>query len=1399
MVLVRSTFMVKKKIKKAFVNLVSLSFCLIFILGTLININFFGAGAKDAYAAGVSADDVLYLSDTSRIQHDASKSKSLGGNRLFMAPANKSKIPGSAVQAKIEGAWYTFEHGVYAHGPSFVAFNISEFSQKYKYFSAYAGLLSSATKSDGALLYVQFSEDGINWVTQQASDMTVAVDNQGRQLVKYSQNFLYFSLDVTGVKWIRLVADKNKSDSQDYVIWADAKLSSSLDDGADVKPLASYDKQIKDKGINASLDDPEFELLVLQREFVSRVGQYALKRFTGESQDNEAMLNWLLNDLNSLREFMLGGTPFKGNYYNSLTVLSKLYKSYKKDLDDTTLLNNKFMPDRTFGELCRTMMFSVALTHDSTIASYLQPTRKENQSNPLRRYAIFKYMYQTERFVATRNADGSWKSETMTMFGSLRVEEMRWLMCSIIDDESIIWLNDYVQTRINKAPNNVGNLYTPHSYVRYTDPNYNNPVFYANENYEYFNNLFAVDGREVEGNTGKKIGMWDTEYTVPAGEGEDPYVITISRSKQGEAKLQKVWMNFNNKFKTGSVCGGISKSGVNIRTSRGIPANVIGQPGHAAILYYSQDAKGNGSWKIDNDVGGWLAATKNERHLLGWGSASWQRNSGGTVVYFHLAQTCLNDYDNLVRAEEYTWLAKVYQGDLNAQEKLYEKALETQVLNLDAWYGLVQTYKANKAKTAADYSALAGRIADTLWNHPVAMHCLFKLFTVKTNIAEVDAALTAPLFTTQLKTIEINALAKAKSQGSTAAKSKVNYLLGNVDMSVADFSFDGENAGCIVWANAYSDGSFVWKYSLDGKKTWTEVVFNEGDSHAYQLSETELSSISADNDIYVYVVGSSPNNAYKIEVGAKPTMPDTLYANDWENRVIGVDGKYEWRYCTSTEIETETGVDINYTPTTGWISYEKASPNCSGDKIIEVRLRGTAKKPASDGRIFAFTADTDTADRKYISVNYLSIVDYSTQPKDKDSRKNYAVNAIDGNAKTYWHTDYDINLKQPGVDEKGNDNPYAPAYLTIKLDTPRWISGLEFVQYQYNASFSIFAKNVTVWVSEDGENWKKAATREGFEEIDDLKVVTFSESVYGQYVKLVMDDLYETNVSDGVFTTVSMVNLYEDTTKALSPYGEKMQSLSEITPNRNVFAGLGSIIDEEEALVIGGLPDEDESSTSNRLPNETNPPRKSHAGVWIALSVVAVLLIAAGVVVFVLYKRGIIKIKGKEKSEENVDTDSKTKPAATESKANVTKAKAETTEPKANATKAKAETIESKASATKSKPATTEPKANATNAKAAATEPKANATNAKAAATESKASATKPKAVTTESKANATKAKAETTESKASATKAKPATTEPKANATKAKPAATESKANATKPKANTTQAKSNATKPKNK
>ncbi len=1318
--------MVKKTVKKLIIIFASLFLCVIMIFGVACaNIMKVFATADSTVKAATAeasngeaeideasndevvidlsndvmtlSDDVLYLSDTSRITHQPyPDSFSLGNKRLWMAPSQKDNIPNKAAQAKIEGAWYTFEYGVYAHANSIVTFNISEFSNNYKYFSAYVGLCNGASKSDGVLVRVDFSQDGKNWTIDTAGKTPVTTNEAGTQFVGYNQDFLHITYDVTGIKWIRLFANINKNDAADQVIWTDAKLTATKEAGGAGKTLEEYDTEIKKYGVNANLSDKKFELLLLQREFVSRVGQYALTRFMGESNDNKVMLNWLLNDLDSLREFMIGGTPFKGNYFNSLKVLSRLYKSYGNDLNDKTDLKNKFRPGRTFGELCRTMMFSVALTHDGPIGSYLQGSKPENSSEPLRRYAIYKYMYQTGRFIATP------KYETQTMFGSMRVEEMRYVMCNIIDDESIIWLNDYVQTRINAAPGNAAGLHTPHSYVRYTDPNYGNPVFYDPDNFEYFNNLFAVDGRTVsingqtvENNAGKKIGMWDTEYTVPAGEGEQPYVIKISRSQKGEPNIQKVWMNFNNKFKTGSVCGGISKSGCNIRGARGIPASVIGQPGHAAILYFRQDANGNGSWAIDNDVGGWLAATKGERHLLGWGNETWQRNSSGTVVYFHLAQECLNDYDNYVEAEEYCWLAKVYKGDLDKQEQLYEKALKVQIKNLDAWSGLLFTYKANKNKKVADFSNLVARIADTLWNHPVPMHCLFRLLTdvddktkMITGITDkdIDAVLKNPAFTTQIKAVESAALEKARKQGSSAAKSKVNWILGVSDMSIADFSFDGDNAGCIVWSDTYKDGSFTWRYSLDGKKTWKDVTFYEGDSHAYQLSEKELDSVSPENGIYVYIVGASPDNAYKIDLGARPALPDTLYANDWENKVIGVDSTYEWRYAKVNE-------DGDYKPTTGWVSYATASPDCSGDKAIEVRLKGTAKKPASEGRVFTFTADKNTPERSYISVNYLSVDAFSTQSKDA-KRPNYAVNAIDGNAKTYWHTDYAISIKGSATRDANGNVKYSPApYLTIKLDVPRYISALEFSQRQYDSAYSIFAKKAYVYVSEDGKNWKEAGKREDLLNAEDLNAIHFDEPVYGQYVKLEFTELYETNTRDGVFTTVSLVNLYEDTTQKTAPGGEAMKDLSEIKPNKDIFEDLGAVIDEDKALEIGGEPNLDETDSSP----------KSNVGLWIALGVVGGVVIIAGcaaAVFFVKFKG----TKGKKPSSEKAVSE---KPVAKETASKKTASEKPATKETASKKTASEKTATKETASKKAdseKPATKETASKETASKKAASE-----------------------------------------------------------------------------------------------
>ena len=993
------------------------------------------------------------------------------------------------ITVKIENAWRSFDKGLFTHAEANVYYDLKNLD--YKYMTAYVGLDKICTKNtNGVKFFVYTSDDDVldentDWILKSAAEPT---------LMTLGHEAEFLSVNIDGAKYLRLHVDPNGSGSGDYAVWADAKLTNSSSGN---ELLDCYDEKIKAKTENVD-GSAALERLVLQRQFVSKVGQDVFNKFAKESEDNKKLLDWLFNDLDALREFMIGGAPGYGNYYNSLKVLSDLYRNYKDDLNNAALLHNKWKPERTYGDMYRTMMFSIALTHDVSVGSWMQKNREENQSDPLRRYAIYRYLHNTGRFIATRNEDGTPLYETQSLFESLNVEEMRWIMYDIIDDESIIWLNDYVQTKINAAPASAGGLHTPHPYIAYTTPNYGNPVYYSEDNKDYFNDLFAVDDRE---HSGRKIGMWDTSYTIPGGVDHKTYTLKITRGTESD-KLQKVWMNFRNKFGTGSVCGGISKSGTNIRGVRGIPATVIGQPGHAAMLCYAKNSEGKGYWGIDNDVSGWTVSTKNERHLLGWGNESWQRTHA-TIVYFSLAQDALNDYDDYVKAEENVMLAKAYGNDAAKQEELYERALSFQPINIDAWYGLIKSYEA-KGVTQDKYIELAARIADIMVGYPLPAYDLFGV---------IEPLLADAQYLAQLDFLKSNTLNASKALPNTAtdktllpyvARGEAMYLLGAEDMSVADFSFDGENAGAIVWAERFNGSGLRFKYSLDNKKTWREVSFTAEEPHIHKLTEAELESVTEENDIYVYIVGiaNPENNSYKIDISSKPKLPSTLFANDYENKVFGLDDTFEWRYAAEGASEERA-----------WISYSQQQPDCTGNKTVEVRLKAAGDIPPSDPQTFSFTADAQTETRKYVPISRLKVVGYSSQSKDP-KRPNYAANAIDGNINTFWHTDYAENILT------SHNNPY----LIIKSDSPIYFSGLDLAQRQYSPQINIYAKNIRISVSTDGENWTQVASLENLDAADDLRTVALEKSVYTQYIKIDMDTY-------GIFTTVSMVNIYEDATK----------------------------------------------------------------------------------------------------------------------------------------------------------------------------------------------------------------------------------------------------------------------------
>ncbi len=977
-------------------------------------------------------DDFIYLSD---IPYDTKQSSSAWREICL----NKT-IDGEQISVKVEGGVYPFEKGIWAHATSTVVFDISEYPD-YNYFTAYIGLNSTAaSSSNGVKFYIYTSEDGKTWDLKTEEEPEVS---------KPGENAKYVKIDIKGAKYIKLYANDNGGNGNDHSVYADPKLIKEEYNDNVVKSVAEYDEIIKTQYANRTLDDEEFELILLQREFVNNAGQFALKKFINENEtEHRATLDWLMNDLNNLRLYIMGGAP-DGNYYNSLKILTELLKNYKSDFDNTE--TTKY--GTVLGDLYKRMAITLSLTHSTRVSLWMDPYEPENQSEAVTRYKIFKELHANNKFVVSDRQDHTgW-------FESLKIEEMRYVLNNIIDDEEILWLNEYTQKYIDANPNKEEEYLQPHHYMKYIWPDYDRPEYYAEEN----------------------KAKWDAKY--------DFLRYNISY-KPGVAKL---WMNIEG----GAVCGGISKIGSNIRGVHGTPSSVISQPGHAALIYYRKDDQGRGYWTIDNDVSGWPGSGKTERLSirmpLGWGDEKWIVNNYdnvGLANYVLLAQGALNDYENYEKSREIYMLADVYKDDINKLYEIYEKSIEAEPINIDAWYGLIETYRKDETKTEKDFYELAERIFEDFKYYPLPMYHLGN---------EIEKELTSNEYKFKFSIEQTKALKEAsvatqeESIQSFAVKQVANNLLGKIDTELAKFSFDGENKNKIILSERFDGTGIIWDYSIDGKETWNKVSFTADEAHEVTLTSTQVESINAENDIYVHIIGTSydENNIYKIDIQEQKNL-ENLYGNDLENRVLGVNEKTEWRYLGETE----------------WTSYETASPELTGNKKVEVRQSPSGTLLASEAVTFEFTEDNQEETRKYVPVSHLSIEGFSTETNGKN-----AIYSIDGNYNTIWHSDW-----------YGRDTE---RYIIIKVDRPIYLSAVEFVPAGGGNGKIL---DGTVYGSMDGENWKELVKVENWANNEDTKSFEIEESQEVQYIKIVAD-----RASNGNWFTARMFNIFQDLTKNPHP------------------------------------------------------------------------------------------------------------------------------------------------------------------------------------------------------------------------------------------------------------------------
>ncbi len=972
---------------------------------------------------------------------------------------------GNLIKLNVDGNPKTFIKGLSAWATSSIVYDLSAIKSDdgtnitYDYFTAYLGVDASKTSTyynGGVKFYIYTSSDGHTWEEKQKTEVLKGWDNA-----------VPVKIDLKGAKYLKLYADQNGNNWWDHwyddAIYADAKLVKGdyveeqkvIDT---VKPVTEYDKEIKAKDAQNNSD---YEHILLKREFVNRVGYDILQALLNYSEDYQKIISWLMEDQDLLQMFLLGGEP-DGNYISAINILHQLCEKYKTDLDDT---ENK--------DLYLKMMVTLSLTHSANVGTWITGAPENpddpNGSNALNRYKIFKQLY----------LDGLLNNE---IFTNLSVEEMRFVMNNIISDEEIEWLNHYTRDYAENKNFTTKDLQderekNPYTYITYTfDYDYSKDIYYLPEYKTKWDNEYFL-----------------TKYHLPYHE---------------EKGYPKLWVV----FEEGSVCGGLSKTGSNIRGVYGIPSSVVSQPGHAAYIYMSLDKNNQKVWNLYNDVSGWGQSGKTEklwsRMPLGWGSGDYAQDYPASYVV--LAQAALNEYDKYTAAFSKNVLAKVYEDDSEKSESIYREALEIQNINLDAWYGLIKSYEKRNASEEEFYE-LGKEIAAAYTYYPRAMYDL--LTRIETHMTPKSANLA------NLKQVVYKSLEKASKATSedvlqpNVSQAVAKYLLNQTD-PLATFSFDGEQKNTIVLSSTFSGNK--WQYSLDGGNTWTDW-----DKEEVTLSSEEVNKINANNDILVRIYGAL-DSTYGIDI-SEGTTPVGIYANDLENKIMGVNETMEWKRS-----ETEP-----------WHSFKEETPLFTEDEKVIVRNGATKTRLAGPAIEVNFTKDEIDLEHSYIPVSRLTLHKFSSE---QNTTSDAAQNILDGNINTLWHTKWDKS-----------DNE---RYIILKLDRPSFLSALAYVPRQDAANGRIL--NARISVSMDDQEYTTVVPETTWGNDATIKKVNFNESIEAMYIKIEGIKGYND------FMSGAMIELFEDRTKLQQPTAGISYSTKEST-NKEVEVKL---IDPSEEITI---------------------------------------------------------------------------------------------------------------------------------------------------------------------------------------------------------------------------------------
>lgn len=617
--------------------------------------------------------------------------------------------------------------------------------------------------------------------------------------------------------------------------------------------------------------------------------------------------------------------------------------------------------------------------------------------------------------------------------------------------------------------------------------------------YKYIKYTFNYNYYKPQYYSKENYAKWDQKYNL------SKYKITYQSGKP------KLWIV----FEEGSVCGGLSKTAANLYGVWGTPAKVVGQPAHAAYLYLYNAGGGNYAWQLAYNVAdtAWANTEGGGRMPNGWGNR--YATSNGSIKpgsYHFLSQQAQNEYDKYEKAELILLQEDIYKDDKQKLEQIYRDALQQENINLDAWIGLVNLCLSDNSKTQSDAISLAEEITDVMTYHPLPMYDLTRRLAIKTTSPEYRSKMM------MLQEQTLHKAAKATSANTLYHKEVpvvANAILGVVDSSVASFSFDGQNAGKIVLSKQLQSAQVNWSYSLDGGKTWKDCY-----EHFVQLTNEQIASIDVNNDIKIHISGLPMNeaNIYTIDITKRAFPNGVITINDEEDRMLGVRNDMEWTLDPNGE----------------WNSFANTNPIFSGNKKVYVRVIATGTQIASDPVYYTFKENNSDDTKWYIQSKNLQVVEVN------GSKTGNWNNMLDGNVNTYWRS------------AEGK----MPAYVKIKLDEPRYISGLDYAPDKSALFLGGIpygrAQNINIYVSMDGEKWELAASKNNIGNNNNVKHIDLPEPKKALYVKFECTAPYSGPITS---LTVSVIKLYENVIVNETPRAEVNYNITRPT-NQDVTVEL---------------------------------------------------------------------------------------------------------------------------------------------------------------------------------------------------------------------------------------------------